>query len=294
MQHAQELIASAPNSYRLFSAHSTHTLEARPLTRLRHSLPGLPAAVFLCLILFRLTLHVCTPMLRRMSRFLSLAALILALLAAPLMAAPDAPAAPDAALRADLHCAAAFAIAASEQARGSGAAMALPPLAVRGKRFFAETGTRAVEQGGMTPEAVRDLLVADVAAMQRRAAADPDRELAAEVKPCLVRLDAVVPPLKTPDLAQCAAILTLAWEEERAKGPDSAAARDLRTLAQVLGTRARDGFMAGGKSGNAADAAVEAARDTMRAEAANTPGGVDNYDIAHCYDLAAPDAKSHY
>ena len=243
-------------------------------------------------------------MLRRMSRFLSLAALILALLAAPLMAAPDTPAAPDAALRADLHCAAAFAIAASEQARGSGAAMALPPLAVRGKRFFAETGTRAVEQGGMTPEAVRDLLVAEVAAMQRRAAADPansqpansqaDRELVAEVKPCLVRLDAVVPPLKTPDLAQCAAILTLAWEEERAKGPDSAAARDLQTLAQVLGTRARDGFMAGGKSGNAADAAVEAARDTMRAEAANTPGGVDNYDIAHCYDLAAPDAKSHY
>ena len=254
-----------------------------------------------------------------MSRFLSLAALILALLAAPLMAAPDTPAAPDAALRADLHCAAAFAIAASEQARGSGAAMALPPLAVRGKRFFAETGTRAVEQGGMTPEAVRDLLVAEVAAMQRRAAADPansqpansqsansqsansqsansqpDRELVAEVKPCLVRLDAVVPPLKTPDLAQCAAILTLAWEEERAKGPDSAAARDLQTLAQVLGTRARDGFMAGGKSGNAADAAVEAARDTMRAEAANTPGGVDNYDIAHCYDLAAPDAKSHY
>ena len=238
-------------------------------------------------------------MLRQMSRILSIAALILALLAAPLMAAPAAPGAPDAALRADLHCAAAFAIAASEQARGSGAAMALPPLAVRGKRFFAETGARAVEQGGMTQEAVRDLLVAEVTAMQRRAAADPanpqpDRELAAEVKPCLARLDAVVPPLKTPDLAQCAAILTLAWEEERARGPDSAAARDLQTLAQVLGTRARGSFIAGGASGDAADAAVEAAHDTMRAEAANTPGGVGNYDIAHCYDLAAPDAKSHY
>lgn len=233
-------------------------------------------------------------MLRAMLRFLSAAALILALLTAPLAAAPPPSAAPDAALKADLHCAAAFAIAASEQARGSAAALALPPMAVRGKRFFADVGARAVEQVGMTQDAVRDLLVAEVTAMQRRAAADPDRELAAEVRPCLVRLDAAVPPLQTPDLAQCAAILTLAREEERAKGPDGSAVRDLQTLAQVLSTRARSAFIAAGKSGDDADAAVEAARDAMRAEAANRAGGVDNYDIAHCYDLAAPDAKSHY
>lgn len=233
-------------------------------------------------------------MLLPMLRFLSAAALILALVTSPLAAAPQAPAAPDAALKADLHCAAAFAIAASEQARGSAAALALPPMAVRGKRFFADVGARAVEQGGMTQTAVRDLLVAEVADMQRRAPADPDKELAAEVKPCLARLDAAVPPLQTPDLAQCAAILTLAWEEERAKGPDSAAARDLQTLAQVLTTRARDARIAAGKTGDQADAAVEAARDAMRAEAASRPDGVNNYDIAHCYDLAAPDAKSHY
>jgi hypothetical protein len=234
-------------------------------------------------------------MLRMMLRFLSAAALILALVTAPLAAAPPTTAAvPDTALRADLHCAAAFAIAASEQARGSAAALALPPMAVRGKRFFADVGARAVEQGGMTQAAVRDLLVAEVTGMQRRAAADPDRELAAEVRPCLARLDAAVPPLQTPDLAQCAAILTLAWEEERAKGPDSAAARDLQTLAQVLSARARDGFIAAGKSGDGADTAIEAARDAMRREAANRPGGVDNYDIAHCYDLGTPDAKSHY
>lgn len=238
-------------------------------------------------------------MLAAMLRFLSAAALILALVASPLPAAPGAPAVPDAALKADLHCAAAFAIAASEQARGSAAALALPPLAVRGKRFFADTGARAVEQGGMTQEAVRALLIAEVTAMQRKAATDPanpepDRELAAEVRPCLARLDAAVPPLQTPDLAQCAAILTLAWEEERAKGVDTAAVRDLQTLAQVLATRARDAQIAAGKSGDGADAAVEVARDAMRAEAASRPGGVDNYDIRHCYDLAAPDAKSHY
>jgi len=238
-------------------------------------------------------------MLLAMKRFLSAAALILALLASPVLAAPPPPTQPDATLKADLHCAAAFAIAASEQARGSAAALALPPLAVRGKRFFADAATRAVEQGGMTQAAVRDLLVAEVAEMQRRAAADPanpqpDRELAGEVKPCLARLDATVPPLQTPDLPQCAAILALAWEEERGKGPEGAAARDLQTLAQVLSSRARGALIAGGKTGDGADAALEAAREAMRAEAAARPGGVDNYDIAHCYALAAPDAKSHY
>lgn len=234
-------------------------------------------------------------MVPEMLRILLAAALILALPAAPLVAAPPVgPTTPDAVLQADLHCAAAFAIAASEQTRGSAAALALPPLAVRGKRFFADVGARAVEQGGMTQAAVRDLLVAEVTAMQRRAAANPDTQLAAEVRPCLARLDAAVPPLQTPDLAQCAAILTLAWEEERARGPQGTAVRDLQTLAQVLTTRARAGFIAGGQSSDNADAAVLAARDAIRTEAASRPGGVDNYDIAHCYELAAPDAKSHY
>lgn len=129
-------------------------------------------------------------MLRTMLRFPLAAALILALATAPLAAAPPASAPSDAALKADLHCAAAFAFAASEQARGSAAALALPPLAVRGKRFFADVGARAVAQGGMTQEAVRDLLITEVAGVQRRAAADPDRALAAEVAACLPRLEA--------------------------------------------------------------------------------------------------------
>lgn len=229
-----------------------------------------------------------------MLRFLSAAALILAIvtIVPPTVRAAPAPANPD--LMTDLHCAAVFAITATEQARGSAAALRFPPLAVRGKRFFADAGTRAVEQGGMTQETVRDRLMAEVTAMQRRAAADPDGELAREVTPCLVRLDASVAPLQIPDLAQCAAILTLAWEEERTKGAAAGAARDLQTLAQVLSTRARAALIGEGRSSDAADAALAAARDGIRAEAAGRPGGVDNYDIAHCYDLAAPDAKSHY
>lgn len=221
----------------------------------------------------------------------ALLVMALAPLPTPLKAAP---AAPDPELRAELHCAAAFAIAASEQARGSMAALALPPMAVRGKRYFADVGERAVSKGGLSREAVQALLTADVIEMQRRAAADPDGQLAAEVKPCLARLDAAVPPLKVPDLAQCAAILGLAHEEERARDPESAAGRDLQTLAQVLASRARTAFLAGGMGGDSADAALAAAREAMRREAQDQPGGVDTYAIAHCYDLAAPDAKSHY
>ena len=228
--------------------------------------------------------------------------LIAALVAAPCgiaaaqtpATAPSPPAALSADLRAELHCAAAFAVAASEQQRGTAAALALPPMAVRGKRYFANVGERVLRESGLTQEAVRDLLIADVAAMQRKAAVDPDGELTAEVKPCLARLDAAVPPLQVPDLAQCAAILTLAYEEEHARDPQGAAVRDLQTLAQVLGSRARTALITGGASGDSADAAVEQARDAMRSEARSRPGGVDNYDIAHCYELAAPDAKSHY
>lgn len=228
-----------------------------------------------------------------MPRIASVAALIAALVLAysPHSAAP---ASPDVELRAQLHCAAAFAITASEQARGSAAALALPPMAVRGKRYFADVGERAVSQGGMTAEAVSDLLTAEVVAMQRRAAADPDKALASEVQPCLARLDAAVAPLQVPDLAQCAAILGLAYDEERARDPQSPAVRDLQTLAQVLASRARTAFITGGASGDGADAALEQARAAMREEAHSRPGGVDNYAMAHCYDLAAPDAKSHY
>ena len=46
--------------------------------------------------------------------------------------------------RAALQCAAVFAIVASEQANGAPAALAFPPLAVRGKRYFVEVSTRVV------------------------------------------------------------------------------------------------------------------------------------------------------
>jgi hypothetical protein len=233
-------------------------------------------------------------MVRRALALSLIAGLVAAPGAAPAQSSASAAPALTAELRADLHCAAAFAVAASEQQRGTAAALALPPMAVRGKRFFADVGERVLREAGLSRDAVRDLLVADVAAMQRRATVDPDGELAVQVKPCLARLDETVPPLESPDLAQCAAILALAFDEERARDAQSVAARDLQTLAQVLASRARAAFIAGGATGDGADAALELAIDAMRAEARSRPGGVDNYAIAHCYDLAAPEAKSHY
>lgn len=197
--------------------------------------------------------------------------------------------------RADLRCAAAFAIVASEQERGAPMA-GWPPLGLRGMRFFADVGARVVSEAGLTREQVRDVLTADVAAMQQQAvsAADPAAPLSAVMPPCIVRLDKAVPPLRTPDLLQCTAILGLAYEDVHAREGLSPAARDLATLASVLSSREREALVAAGKTGDAADRTLAEARDAMLAELSDGAGGVQKYDIAHCYDLARPNEKSHY
>lgn len=196
--------------------------------------------------------------------------------------------------RVDLHCAAAFALAASAQAQGDGAALALPPLGVRGKRYFALVGDQVVEQAGLTREQVRDLLTAEVVAIQRKGATEPDKALAAEVRPCIARLDIAVPPLKTPGLLQCSAILAIAYEEVHAREGMTPAAQDLKTLASVLSAREHEALVAAGRGEDAADATIAMAHDAMLKEAFDGDGGVEKYDIAQCYDLAKPGEKSHY
>lgn len=188
--------------------------------------------------------------------------------------------------RTDLRCSAAFAIVAMEQAGGD-ALPGWPPLALRGKSFFADTGERVMREAGLTRDAVRALIAAEVQALQ--AAPDPDAALAALAEPCVARLNATVPPLKQPDLAQCAVILDLAYEEVHAREGMSAAARDLKTLAMVLADRQRKSVTSTGGSSEAADHTLAQARGAMAAE-----GAADQFDIAHCYDLAKPDEKSHY
>ncbi len=196
--------------------------------------------------------------------------------------------------RTDLRCAAAFAVVATEvrSLAKRSADAGWPPLAARGKRFFADTGTRVMTEAGLTREAVRTALASEVVALQ--SAKDPEAALAALAKPCLARLDASVPPLTVPDLNQCAAILTLAADEIHGRDGMTAAAQDLRTLASVLTAREREALIAAGKTGDEADRTVILAREAMAAEAGDDKGGIDKYDVAHCYELARPTEKTHY
>ncbi|MBF9151314.1 hypothetical protein [Novosphingobium jiangmenense] len=193
--------------------------------------------------------------------------------------------------RDDLRCSAAFAIVALEQSDGD-ALEGWPQLAVRGRTFFADSGERAMKEGALSREQVRDLIGREVQALQT--APDPDKALAALAKPCVARLDATVPPLVTPTLKQCAAILGLAYAEVHAREGMSASAQDLKTLESVLSSREREALIAAGSSGDDADRTLSEAREAMAVEAADGKGGVDKYDIAHCYELAKPQEKSHY
>ena len=124
---------------------------------------------------------------------LAILAAISALFTTPASAAPVPGALTDD-LRDALHCAAALALAAAEQQGGNPTMLALPPLAERGKRYFAIIGARAMDEAGLTREAVRDVLAADVVEIRRRAAGEPDQALPQQAQRCLVRLDAAVPP----------------------------------------------------------------------------------------------------
>jgi len=215
------------------------------------------------------------------------------LLALPLLlqAAPSAPAGPlppiDAIQRRDLTCAAIFAITASEQARGTASALAYPDLSVRGKRYFADVGLRVAEETGMTPEAVRDVLTAIVLDLQHEAqqSNDPVAVVDRVITPCLKLLDAAEPAPAEPDLLSCAVYFGIAYDEVYAREGLSPAARDLKTLAGVLESRARDSMRDEGLSGNEADAKFIAARDRIGAEVSQ---GAPDVDYDHCYDLAAP------
>lgn len=193
--------------------------------------------------------------------------------------------------RAALRCAAAFAVVATEQSGGD-ALEGWPPLAVRGKRYFADTGERVMKEASLDREAVRDLISSEVRMLQT--AVDPDAALSALAKPCLARLDAAVTPLATPNLRQCTAILALAYDEVHAREGLTPAARDLGTLASVLASRDREALVAAGRSSEEADRILGEARGAMATEATDGKGGIDKYDIAHCYDLAKPAEKSHY
>jgi|TARA_R100001244_G_scaffold132319_2_gene108134 hypothetical protein len=195
----------------------------------------------------------------------------------------------------DLSCVAILAIIASEQERGIESALAYPLLTERGATYAGLVGERIMDATGRSREQVREEMLAAVEAQQAMAmaAADPEELLRSEMAVCLPLLDAAVPPKPKPDLTQCAGMLQLAYEEVYGREGLSKTAQDLKTLAAVLDSRARDQLRAEGLSGQESDIVLTQSREEMLAEAKQREslGLGSDLDFDHCFVLAAPEEK---
>ncbi|KPL69352.1 hypothetical protein SZ64_15295 [Erythrobacter sp. SG61-1L] len=91
-----------------------------------------------------------------------------------------------------LRCSAAFAIIASEQARGVKSALAYPPLGERGKEFFVRTSARLMGDLKLSREQVQALYMDEVGRLQNESmkAKDPQKAVSGIMQPCLLLLDA--------------------------------------------------------------------------------------------------------
>lgn len=200
-----------------------------------------------------------------------------------------------AAQRADLTCAAAFAIIASEQQRGVASALEFPVLVNRGRSFFVTTAEQVTDDTGLSAAAVGDVLTGIVKDLQAQAAAsnDPAAVVEAVMTPCLKRLDVVVPVPPPPGMLQCAIYLQIAYQEVETREGLSPTARDLKTLASVLESRARDEMRDAGLSGNEADRKLIETREKINAEEAARDADDDASDIDFetCFELAKPAEK---
>jgi hypothetical protein len=195
----------------------------------------------------------------------------------------------------DLSCVAALAIIASEQERGVASALDYPLLSERGATYAGLVGERIMGETGKTQDQLRQDILAAVATQQAKVQdpAEADNIVKAEMAKCLPLLDAMVPPKPKPDLKQCAGMLQLAYEEVHDREGLSKTAQDLKTLAAVLDSRARDRMRAEGLSGQESDVLLTQTRETMLAEAKQKEalGQGSDLDFEHCFTLAAPEDK---
>jgi len=209
--------------------------------------------------------------------------------------APVPPAPLDESQKRDLTCVAVLAIVASEQEQGVESALAYPLLSERGATYAGLVGERIMAETGRSREQVREEILAAVAAQQALAkdATDPDGLVRNEMATCLPLLDTAVPPKPQPDLTQCAGMLQLAYEEVHKREGLSKTAQDLKTLAAVLDSRARDQLRAEGLSGQESDIVLTQSREAMLADARKREslGQGADLDFDHCFVLAAPEDR---
>jgi hypothetical protein len=179
-----------------------------------------------------------------------------------------------------LRCVALLAIVAGEQDRRTAAALELPPLARDGARFAQVVGD-AVVQTGRSREQVRDLILAEVSAVQK--AAGPEAKLPVEeARDCVTLAKQIAPPPPPPGAVQCAGLLKLAADDVRRREGMSKAATDLITLASVVENRARTELRAQGRTDAEGDRELGLAREAIQKAPDSAP------DLESCVELARP------
>lgn len=178
----------------------------------------------------------------------------------------------------DIRCVAVLGIVSYEQGRDGGWGD-VAPVRADGGRFAGVVGERVMKESGRTRDAVKGLILADVAALQKSKNLSP-----AEVDTCVKRMAVVAPPLPEPTLPRCAAVMAVAAEAVKTREGLSKGAKDLATLASVLAYRARIEGVAAGKTA----AQVAEIIATERA-AATKAGSADDGELQSCADLAAAD-----
>jgi len=166
----------------------------------------------------------------------------------------------------DIRCAAAFAVVAVAQARGDAAALALPPLGIRGRLFMGQIGQRVATEAGLPGEAVRDLLAGAAQGL------GPQGAIAA-AGPCLGELDTAVPRRAPPGPIDCFAILDTYAQVLGAREPGSALAATLRAEAAALAPATHD---------PATERQVDMARARVRDALTSGDGTIDADDFTAC------------
>jgi hypothetical protein len=180
-----------------------------------------------------------------------------------------------------LRCVAVLAIVAGEQQRRTAAALSLPPLVRQGARFAQVVGDGLVKDTGRTQEQVRDLILQQVAAVQKDAGKTAELPIA-EAESCVPMMNTLAPPLPPPSTIECAGLLKLAADDVHKREGMSKTAMDLMTIAALVEDRARTELRAAGKSEAEGDRELTLAREAIAADPKSSP------DMEACVELARP------
>ncbi len=128
-------------------------------------------------------------MLNRFHPILAAAALV----ATPTFGKPLKLPSPD--LQFALHCSAAFALAERDQRSGAPGATDYPPMAVRGRDFFVDTGLRLAKELELDQDELQFKLRSEVGLLKTQLDDTTDRRAAffKVMQPCITLLDATIP-----------------------------------------------------------------------------------------------------